>query len=225
MLRNEQGGVLSKVFIIPAGVVVIIAVFLAGYFVGKREAATTASADRPPALPEVVSQYLPNKEDFTFYKSLTERGEKTVSVDLKPKPRSDEPVPPTKAGVPAAPGEAIKKPAAEKPAVSRTDQAPRPAPTKTPAPAAKKEPAAPAASSKVRFTVQVGAYPEKAMAEEEVRNMKRRGYSAFLVATNIPDKGTWYRVRIGSFANKETAEKLANELKAKEETASFVTAE
>jgi len=225
MFRNEQGGVLSKMFIIPAGVVVIIAVFLAGYFVGKREAATTVSADRPPALPEIVSQYLPNKEDFTFYKSLTEKGEKTVSVDLKPKPRSDEPAPPKKEGEPAAAGEAVKKPAAEKPAVSRTDQAPRPAQTKNPAPAAKKEPAAPAASARVRYTVQVGAYPEKAMAEEEVRNMKRRGYSAFLVATNIPDKGTWYRVRIGSFANKEAAEKLAGELRAKESMEGFVTTE
>jgi len=225
MVRNEQGGVLSKMFIIPAGVVVIITVFLAGYFVGKREAGTTASADRPPALPEVVSQYLPNKEDFTFYKSLTEKGEKTVSVDLKPKPRSDEPAPTKKEGEPATAGEAVKKPAAEKPAAGRTDPAPRPAQTKTPAPAAKKEPAAPAASSKVRYTVQVGAYPEKAMAEEEVRNMKRRGYAAFLVATNIPDKGIWYRVRIGSFANKDAAEKLANDLKAKEGTASFVTAE
>lgn len=220
MFRNEHGGILSKVFIIPAGVVVIIGVFLAGYFMGKREGAGSIAADRPPALPEVVSQYLPNKEDITFYKTLTDRGEKTVSVDLKPRPKTDDPGQARKEGEAGQDPASAGKQTAERPATARAEPQTK---AQHPNTAPKKEPAAPA--PKGRFTVQIGAYPDKAMAEEEVRNMKRRGYAAFLVATKIPEKGTWYRVRIGSFTNKQAAEKLAAELTAKEGTSSFVTAE
>jgi len=76
-----------------------------------------------------------------------------------------------------------------------------------------------------RYTIQVGSYPEKAMAEEEAKNMKKRGYAAFLVATDIPEKGKWYRVRVGSFANRQSAEKLAKELKGKEGIDGFITTE
>ena len=89
MLRNQKGGVISKVFIIPAGVVVIITVFFVGYFVGKRQALRTVEAVKPPALPEVLSQYVPDKAEFTFYNTLTEKGEKTVSIDLKPRSREE----------------------------------------------------------------------------------------------------------------------------------------
>jgi cell division septation protein DedD len=92
-------------------------------------------------------------------------------------------------------------------------------------PVKKEASAAKQAPSRLRYTIQVGSYPEKAMAEEEMKNMKRRGYAAFLVATAIPEKGTWYRVRVGSFANKQSAEKLVKELKAKEGIDGFIATE
>lgn len=204
-MHNQRGGIISKVFIIPAGVVVIIAVFTMGYYVGRDEGKKTASNEKLPALPEVVSQYLPKKEEFTFYKTLTDKGEKTFSIELKTKPReessemkSDKPAP---------------QPAKQQPAK------PQPQLAKKEAPEVKQAP------SKIRYTIQVGSYPEKAMAEEETRNMKKRGYAAFLVATDIPEKGTWFRVRVGSFANRQSAEKLAKELKGKEGIEGFITAE
>lgn len=210
MLDNQRGGVISKVFIIPVGVVVIIAVFVTGYFMGKRQGVKTASAEKPPALPEVLSQYVPNKAEFTFYNTLTDKGEKTVSIDLMPKSRPEPPAPEKAA-------ETTKK-APERPA-------PKAEAPKTPERTAKKEPAPKAETSKVRYTIQVGSYEDKAMAEDEVRNMKQRGYAAFIVASDIPDKGTWYRVRVGSFSNKSAAEKLAKELQAKDGISSFITAE
>jgi cell division septation protein DedD len=210
MLDNQRGGVISKVFIIPVGVVVIIAVFVAGYFVGKRQGIKTAGAEKPPALPEVLSQYVPNKAEFTFYNTLTDKGEKTVSIDLMPKAKP-EPSAPEKGG------EAPRK-APERPAPKAEAQKP---PERT----AKKEPAPKAEQSKVRYSIQVGSYEDKAMAEDEVRNMKQRGYAAFIVASDIPDKGTWYRVRVGSFSNKAAAEKLSKELQAKEGISSFISTE
>jgi DedD protein len=226
-MLDQRGGIISKIFIIPVGVVVIIGVFLLGYYVGLDQGGKTAANEKPPALPEVVSQYLPKKEEFTFYKTLTEKGEKTVSIDLKPKQKPDEGAPPKKEhAAPVAESKAkqqepakAEKPAA-KPVVQHTAKVQHP-----PTPASKEPPTAKQAPSKIRYTIQVGSYPEKAMAEDETRNMKKRGYAAFLVATDIPEKGKWYRVRVGSFANKQSAEKLAKELKAKEGIDGFITPE
>src|SRR5512145_1115690 len=111
-MHNQRGGIISKVFIIPAGVVVIIAVFTMGYYVGRDEGRKTASNEKPPALPEVVSQYLPKKEEFTFYKTLTDKGEKTVSIELKTKPKDE--IAPLKKEPDASAGEAKSRPEAVK---------------------------------------------------------------------------------------------------------------
>jgi len=223
-MNDQRGGIISKIFIIPVGVVVIIGVFALGYYTGKEQAGKTASSEKPAALPEVVSQYLPRKEDFTFYKTLTEKGEKTVSIDLKPKPKGDDPAPAKKEG--AAPSDDAKQKQQEAPKVLEV-KPDRPSAVKQLAAKpqvqqAKKEPPS---SSKVRYTIQVGSYPERAMAEDAMKTMKKRGYAAFVVATAIPEKGTWYRVRVGSFANKQSAEKLSKELKSKEGVEGFVTTE
>jgi len=224
-MLDQRGGIISKVFIIPAGVVVIVGVFTLGYFVGRDRAMNTASNEKPAALPEVVSQYLPKKEEFTFYKTLTDKGDKTVSIELKTRPKPEEGAAPAAEAKPKqpdtvkAPEQKAEKPAA-RPAAQQTAKVQHP-----PAPPQKEAATAKRAPSKFRYTIQVGAYPEKAMAEEEARNMKQRGYAAFLVATDIPEKGKWYRVRVGSFANKQSAEKLAKELKSKEGIEGFITTE
>jgi len=229
-MGNQRGGVISKLFIIPAGVVVIISVFTLGYYMGRGQGKETASPEKLPALPDIVSQYLPKKEDFTFYKTLTEKGDKTVSIDLKPKQAPEERAPAKQESAPAPPAEpkpkrqdAAKAPEVkvERPEVpAAKQQTPRPLPQ-----IAKKEPAPPKSAPTLRYSIQVGSYPEKEMAEEEVRSMKKRGYAAFLVATDIPEKGKWYRVRVGSFANKQSAEKLAKELKSREGIDGFITTE
>ena len=230
-MDNQRGGIISKVFIIPAGVVVIIAVFITGYYVGRDQGKQSASAEKPPALPEVVSQYLPRKEDFTFYKTLTEKGDKTVSIELKTKQRPEEPTPAKKEqeGLPAGEGKTVKEDAAKSNGVKSERHAPPqlkpPAPRPQPQTAKKEELSAKAPASKLRYTIQVGSYPEKAMADDEARNMKKKGYAAFVVATDLSDKGKWFRVRIGSFASKQSAEKLSKELKSKEGIDGFITAE
>jgi DedD protein len=229
---DQRGGIIAKIFIIPVGVVVIIGVFSLGYYIGRDQGRKTASNEKPAALPDVVSQYLPKKEEFTFYKTLTEKGEKTVSIDLKPKQRPEEGAPSKKENTaPAAESKPKQQETVKTPEAKTEKTAARPGGQQTvkaqrqPAPAPKEPAVAKQAPSRVRYTVQVGSYPEKAMAEEETKNMKKRGYAAFLVATDIPEKGKWYRVRVGSFANKQSAEKLAQELKSKEGIDGFITTE
>jgi len=231
IMNNQRGGIISSVLLIPAGVVVIILAFMAGYYVGRDKGKELASVEKPPALPEVVSQYLPKKEDFTFYKTLSEKGDKTVSIELKPKQKSDETAAARKEheGTSAEEGKAVKPDRLKQTEAKSERQAKpqaRPTVAKPQLQTVKKE-TAPVKTNqpKLRYTIQVGSYPEKAMADDEARNMKKKGYAAFVVATDLSDKGKWFRVRIGSFSNKQSAEKLAKELKSKEGIDGFITSE
>ena len=81
---------------------------------------------------------------------------------------------------------------------------------------------APAASSRHKFTVQVGSYPTTEEAQKALGRWKKKGYSAFLSEGQIPDKGTWYRVRIGGFDDKSAADAFLQKLKTNEKTAGIV---
>jgi cell division septation protein DedD len=81
-----------------------------------------------------------------------------------------------------------------------------------------------AAGGKLRYTIQLASYPEKGLAEEEVKNNKKQGYAAFVVAFK-QGKSTWYRVRLGRFSDRDAAEKLLRELKSKEGGSPFITLE
>ena len=227
MIGNEQGGIISKLFIIPAGVAVIVGAFSLGYYMGKNNTAVTATLEKPPALPEVVSEFLPNKEDLTFYRTLTEKGERSLSIDVKPRPKQDAPPPPVREQDPAA---AIGSGGGKKPPDGLPGRKPEQAEkqkqegSRTVA-AKKEEPPAKTAGASVRYTIQTASYSDRTMAEEDVRSLKRRGYAAFVAETSIAGKGTWYRVRIGSFSSRESAEKLANDLRTKENITPFVATE
>jgi len=81
---------------------------------------------------------------------------------------------------------------------------------------AKTESAKASTGVKLRYTEQTASYQEKEMAEDEVRRLKKRGYAAFISSSQLPGKGIWYRVRLGSFSNKAAAEKLQKTIHAKE---------
>ncbi len=67
-----------------------------------------------------------------------------------------------------------------------------------------------------QFTIQVGSYPVEEEASGEVLRWKEAGYSSFLSVGKIPEKGTWYRVRIGGFATRKEAEQFLKKLKARD---------
>lgn len=232
-MNNERGGIISKLFLIPAAIALMAGFFLLGYYVGQYRSKTAEPGENGSPLPELVSKNLPKPEDFTFYKTLTEKEDKTVSIELKPKA----PVEEVKRAVPAVTPEASKdhaeasknSKAAEKNKVEKSASAvdaPKAATVKQ-QPAHEKKTAKPkeATYSKLHYTIQVASYPEKQLAEDDVKKMKGRGYAAFIVATAVPNKGTWYRVRLGSFTNKAAAEKLARDVRAKVGISPIVTLE
>ena len=233
-MKNERGGIISTIFVIPIGIALMIGIFFLGYYVGKYKSKTVGDENIVP-LPEVVSQNLPKKEEFTFFKTLTDRQNKTVSIDLKPAQKEE--VAPQKKEAPAEPKKEAQaeqkkesQPKKEKKPEARIEKAEKTAAVvKAPeqkAPAAKKEPVITrSANSKIRYTLQIASYQEKDMAEADVKKMKQHGYSAFVVSSEIEGKGTWYRVRVGSFTNKAAAEKLQKEIRSKEDITPFITLE
>jgi len=62
------------------------------------------------------------------------------------------------------------------------------------------------------FTVQIKASPTRAQAEEEVRQLKSQNISAYIVKSDVPGKGVFYRVRAGVFSNRNDASKYGASL-------------
>ena len=55
------------------------------------------------------------------------------------------------------------------------------------------------------YTVQIKASPNKAEADNEVRQLKAKSVAAYIVKSDVPGKGVFYRVRAGVFSNREDA--------------------
>jgi SPOR domain len=62
------------------------------------------------------------------------------------------------------------------------------------------------------FTVQIKASPSKAEAEEEVRQLKSQSITAYIVKSDVPGKGVFFRVRAGVFSSRNDANKYGANL-------------
>jgi serine-type D-Ala-D-Ala carboxypeptidase (penicillin-binding protein 5/6) len=62
------------------------------------------------------------------------------------------------------------------------------------------------------FTVQVGAFREKKVAETMLHKLRQRGYSAYVTTSGTP-AARWYRVRVGEFDSQGEAKRVVGRLK------------
>ena len=123
------------------------------------------------------------------------------------------PVPPRSQSPAArAPEKATPKPAAR--TTPRATPAPRATPKATPAPKSQKSSPAPI----TRLTIQVGAFKERGAAEAIVKRLKGKGYSAYLV----PVSEGLFNVRVGSFTDREDAERVLAKLETQEKFKPFI---
>ena len=92
----------------------------------------------------------------------------------------------------------------------------------TPSPEKKTEPVKPIEVPKIApvnsetaggFTIQVAALKEAKYADAKVTELIRKGYPAYRTVGEVPNQGTWYRVRIGSFKDKMEAFRMMDRLK------------
>ena len=81
-------------------------------------------------------------------------------------------------------------------------------------PTAVKAPSPPPAAVETtgKLTIQVASMKDGAAAERIVANLKKDGYSAYVSRIVIPDKGLWFRVRVGRYTDREQAAADMNRL-------------
>src|SRR5262249_39831492 len=77
------------------------------------------------------------------------------------------------------------------------------------------------AESKVRYTLQLSSFQDKAEAEAFLNATKGAGYQAYLIEADVSGKGTFYRVRLGSYRSQDAA----NDAKAEYEKSAKKTAQ
>ncbi len=213
-------------------VIALSAAFLAGVMVGRNVDSSpepTARDIQDAGLPEepVAS---PTPDALTYGSTL--QGDKveglSPAAESAPTPASSPraaAVAPTPAAArqtpeprrsPSPPARAPEK-AAPKPAAKATPR-PTAAPKATPkaAPAPKSQKSAPAPIS--RLTIQVGAFKERGAAEAIVKRLKGKGYSAYMV----PVSEGLFNVRVGSFTDREDAERVLAKLETQEKFKPFI---
>ena len=100
--------------------------------------------------------------------------------------------------------------------VEKTKQSKEPArvPVKSPDISAGKE--TPARESlpkedegKVKYIVQVASYHERKEAEAVRDRLKADGFPAYMIESNVPEKGIFYRIRIGRHLDQKAAHEMA----------------
>jgi cell division septation protein DedD len=105
------------------------------------------------------------------------------------------------------------------PAQVATRTSEKTAPTSPPVDKAKAEPA----PVKGGFTLQLSAAQTREEADRFASGLKQKGYAPYIVTAQVPGKGTWYRVRLGSFPSRDQASRYLQDFRRETQMEAFVT--
>jgi cell division protein FtsN len=184
-----------------------------GLKIYQQPAPADEEADRAPAPPPPQPQVTTPETSV-----VTPHPDQTASAETAPAPR--------------APPPEIRKTAPTAEATAPPAQLGRKAPpvqvaAKPPAPVVKEPPAAPAAETTAApaasggaYVLQIGAYKSEAEADAawNIYHAKHAstlsGFGKSVKQVDLGAKGTWYRLRAGSFASKDAAAALCSKLTA-----------
>jgi len=72
------------------------------------------------------------------------------------------------------------------------------------------------------FTLQLSAFQDRQEADRFAARLRDRGYAPYILSAEVPGKGTWYRVRMGSFASKDAASRYLSDFKRETQLDAFV---
>jgi cell division septation protein DedD len=204
-LSNKQ-----LVFHFMAGATGLILSFLAGVMVGRGVDAGAGDVQAARSVPvqeeKVVAEEAPARtappatQDLTYAQRL--EGEKQDDALEKAKPASTPAAKPLLSGKTATAAPSVAKKAEPSPAA-------RP-------PAAAKA-VAPGAGS---FTIQVGAFKDKASADTVVSRLKGKGFAAYAVSPGAAEG--LFNVRVGSYVNRADAEHVQVRLRDEEKFKPFI---
>lgn len=218
-------------FLFFGGAVITSMMFGLGVMTGRRLEAR-ALALQPPTIDDPLAALDQlgdvEEEGLTFHHSLTHNnngssGGKAAAQASNNKASAPVSNPPTAPAPPSANASAPTPPAAAPVAVAAAPAANKPAPAKPAAAPAAAAPTPVPPSVPGHFTLQLSAFAEKADADAFVKRMQAGGYKPFIVASEIPGKGIFYRVRLGDYTNRESATNAKEELEKKQSVVAYVT--
>ncbi len=63
------------------------------------------------------------------------------------------------------------------------------------------------------FAIQVYSFQDKNRAYAALASLKNSGYQAFMVVSDLGEKGVWYRVRVGGIANEAAAHAMLADIR------------
>ncbi len=63
-----------------------------------------------------------------------------------------------------------------------------------------------------KYTVQIASYKQQEDAMKLAQRLQSKGYEAYIIQAKVPSKGTWHRVRIGSYPTKTEAKNYGSNL-------------
>ena len=226
-------------------------IFVVGVLIGKRiEARALALQPAPIEDPLAALDQLGDADEadegLTFHKALTppkaekpavetKKAEKPIAeakkIEAKAQPPKADKTPLVAVDEASDDEDAKPEPKVE-PKVEPKAEPKKPEPKKVEAP----KPALPAARPQVvqqqaakkpdatasHFTLQLSAFPDKADAEEFMRKIQSAGYKPFLVASEIPGKGVFYRVRVGDYGSRQAAVDAKAEFERKQRIIAYV---
>jgi len=73
-----------------------------------------------------------------------------------------------------------------------------------------------------KYSVQVASFQNADQADGFSDSLKEKGYESHVQVAEVPGKGTWYRVRVGAFSDKLSAQKTAQTLEKQEKLSPIV---
>ena len=88
-------------------------------------------------------------------------------------------------------------------------------------PPAKPEP--PKAEAKGRYTLQLSSFQSRGEADAFTVELKKAGYPLTITEANVEGKGTWFRVRLGSYGTHEEALAAKADFESKQKIIAYVT--
>jgi len=74
-----------------------------------------------------------------------------------------------------------------------------------------------------KYALQVSSFRYRSEGEALKNELKRKGYDAYVNKIKIPNKGTWYRVRIGDYEDLEQVKSMAVNLQQQEGVPVLIT--
>jgi len=63
------------------------------------------------------------------------------------------------------------------------------------------------------FTIQVYSFQDRDRAQAALQALKNNGYQAFLVMSDLGERGVWYRVRVGAITDEAAAQKMLDDIR------------